>query len=155
MSDKGFFLDYIAKYDSFGAAFYRHFFAHTRNPHHRRALRNYHALFLDRSSIGSLYSNDAKLRKRELAPVVDYFFSVPDIQLNIAYYNPDIFCGLFNFIYERALGIVNQEAEERRRKKRQSGESSKQDNKEFFKTLLFSALYEKHLQDNDAHLAHQ
>ncbi|EIC85059.1 hypothetical protein [Serratia sp. M24T3] len=151
MSDKMFFLEYIAKHTNFATAFYYHFYAHSRNSKHKSALRNYYSLFLDRKSMGSIYQNDLVLRKREMVPLVDYLFSQPNIQLNIAYYNPDLFCGLFNSIFESTQALPGDEIAIRRR--RDTTGSELKNEGIHFMSLLFSALYQQHLLHSDVALA--
>lgn len=150
MSDKAFFLDYMSRNIQFATAFCYHFYAHSRNPAHKRALSHYYTLFLGHDSIGSVYQNDVSLRKRKMTPLVDYLFSQPNIQLNMAYYNPDLFCGLFKSVYEDA--IAEKEQGNAGRKRRENVQQQLNSEDFYFMALLFSPLYQKHLLRTDASL---
>ncbi|WP_369790673.1 hypothetical protein [Rouxiella sp. WC2420] len=151
MSNKAFFLDYISRHTKYAIAFYLHFYAHTRNPIHKQALHQHYEYFLDRHSITSITREDQDYIKKRITPLVEYLFSEPNIKLNMAYYNLDIFCGLFHTVYENAMGTPLHTGDERIRREtdQQQGKSVST----YFMSLLFSALYHKHLMDPDAGLA--
>jgi len=144
MIDKEFFVDYLAKNFRFAYAFYRHFYAHSKNFTHKRALRNFYNLFWDKDIADSTYLRDNVLKKRSLRPLVEYLYSQPDVKLSMAYYNPDIFCGLFQLAYERAR--VLQPSDTSRRAKRQTQAVNFNQTEQLFMNILLNPLYEKHLQ---------
>ncbi|KQN46383.1 hypothetical protein ASE93_14010 [Serratia sp. Leaf50] len=147
MIDKEFFIDYLAKNSRFAYAFYRHFYAHSNNYTHKRALRNYYNLFWDKNTADSTYLRDNSLKKRSLRPLVDYLYSQPDIKLSMAYYNPDIFCGLFQLAYERAQTLPPSDTSDTSsRVKRHAFNVEFNQTEQLFINLLLKPLYEKHLQ---------
>ncbi len=150
MSNKAFFLDYISRNAKYATAFYLHFYAQSRNHIHKKELLRHQEYFLGRESIISIGNEPRSLIKKRLAPLVDYLFSEPYIKLNMAYYNPDLFCGLFNAIYENAIGTTQHTASGRIRR-----ETNQYHGKfvSSYMSLLFSALYHKHLMHPDAGLA--
>jgi len=141
MSDRAFFLDYIARDFDFALAFYRHFTAHSTDNVHKEALHEYFSTFLDSFSSGTFYQYDPAARKRELRPLISMLFSQPSMQLNMAYFNPDIFCGLFGYAYEQALALSAPRGHSSKRAvNAQTGEE------DYFSSLILSAIFEKHLQ---------
>lgn len=140
MSDKAFFLDYVSKNKDFAYAFYRHFKAHSTHPSHKNALENFYNLMLDEDSSNPLYLHDKAMRKNEMARLVDMFFALPGIKLDITYYNPDLFSGLFGFAYQQTLN-----ADGNNNRLTRSVTQEQQSSESVFGELIIRALHEKYI----------
>ncbi|MEG3133960.1 hypothetical protein SC206_10350 [Rouxiella sp. T17] len=142
MRDKTFFLDYISKSEDFAYAFYRHFLAHATVPSHRKALQEFHDLMLDQDSSNPLYLHDKAMRKSEMSRLIDIFFSLPELKLDITYYNPDLFSGLFGYAFQ----LLASAADGNNNRPVRSTELEQQHNSEkFFSALILRFLHEKYI----------